>query len=59
MLPMLELRKAISIGSNGATEEPSDALPEMMFNLKEKVFLVRMTASLPLGQRSVMVSDAA
>lgn len=59
VLPMLGLRKAVSIGSNGATEKPSDALPEMVFNLKEKDFLVRMTAYLPLGQRSAMVSDAA
>lgn len=56
---MLEMQKALSIGSNGARGKPSDALPETGFNLKEKVFLVRMTASLPLGQHSVMVSDAA
>lgn len=58
VLPILELRKAVSIWCNGATEKPSDALPEM-FNLKEKVLLVRMTASLPLGLRLVVVSDIA
>lgn len=46
-------------GSNGAAEKPFDALAEMVFNLKEKVFLVRTDASLPMGQGSVMVSDAA
>jgi len=34
-------------------------LAERVFNLKEKVFLVRTDASLPLGHGSVMVSDAA
>lgn len=46
-------------GSNGAAEKPFDALAEMVFNLKEKVFLVRTDAFLPLGQGLVMVSDAA
>lgn len=46
-------------GSNGAAEKSFDALAETAFNLKEKVFLVRTDASLPLGQGLVVVSDAA
>lgn len=61
MLPILEMRKTASMGLIRQQKTFFDALSAMVLNLKEKkiFFLVRMDASIPLGQGVVVVSDAA